>query len=280
MIPRESNVKMQNHAKEAIDLAMKGRWQEAVTANKAILELTPEDVDAYNRLGRAFMELGEYTEAKGAYSHALDLDNYNSIARKNLDRLEHLANLPPAPKNDQSVSLDIFIEDAGKARVVNLILLAANEVIAKMAPGEKVDLVVEGQRLLVKNGRGEYLGEVHPKYGARLLKLIKGGNEYIAAISSLGENKVRVIIREVYQHPSQAGRLSFPQKNKGDFRPYSKETLLRHRLEEELAEESEGSTEEEEPGNSIVTNDFFEALGAENNHNEHILSEENGYRNS
>jgi len=279
MIPRESNVKMQNRAKEAIDLAMKGQWQEAVIANKAILELTPEDVDAYNRLGRAFMELGEYTEAKEAYSHALSLDTYNSIARKNLDRLEHLANLPPAPKNDQSVNLDIFIEDAGKAKVVNLILLAANEVIAKMAPGEKVDLVVEGQRLLVRNGRGEYLGEVHPKYGARLLKLIGGGNEYIAAISSLGENKVQVIIREVYQHPSQAGRLSFPQKDKGDFRPYSRETLLRHRLEDELAEESEESTEEEDPGDSIETADLLEAP-AENNHSQHILSEENGYRNS
>jgi len=279
MIPRESNVKMQNRAKEAIDLAMKGQWQEAVTANKAILELTPEDVDAYNRLGRAFMELGDYTEAKIAYSHALDFDSYNSIARKNLDRLEHLSKLPPAPKSDQSVSLDIFIEEAGKAKVVNLILLAANEVIAKMAPGEKVDLVIEGQRLLVKNGRGEYLGEVHPKYGARLLKLIRGGNEYIAAISSLGENKVRVIIREVYQHPSQAGRLSFPQKDKGDFRPYSRETLLRHRLEDELAEESEESTEEEDRGDSIETTDLLEAP-AENNHNEHILSEENGYRNS
>lgn len=277
----ESKVKIQRHAKKAIALAMKGQWQEAIAANKAMLELSPEDVDTYNRLGRALMELGKYDEAKEAYSHTLELDQYNSIAKKNLDRLSHLAKLPPAPKGNHSVSLDIFIEEAGKAKVVSLINLAAEEVIARMAPGERVNLQVERQRLLVKNEHGKYLGEVEPKYGLRLVKLIKGGNEYIAAISSLGESKVQVIIREVYQHPSQAGRLSFHQKDKGDFRPYSRESLLRHRLEEELAEEPEELTEEEERAGFTVTTDlYYEASVAEKNQKEPTLSEENGYRNS
>ena len=47
-------------SRQAIDLAMQGRWQEAVAANKYIIEDFPTDVDAYNRLGRACMELGEY----------------------------------------------------------------------------------------------------------------------------------------------------------------------------------------------------------------------------
>ena len=103
--------------------------------------------------------------------------------------------------------------------------------------------------MLVRDGQGEYLGEVEPKYGLRLVKLINGGNKYVAAISSLGENKVKVIIREVYQHPSQAGRLSFPQKDKDSFRSYARKSLLRHRLEEEEpAEEIEESTEEEGEG--------------------------------
>ncbi|MBI4201132.1 MAG: hypothetical protein HY531_02440, partial [Chloroflexi bacterium] len=46
--------------KEAIALAMANRWKEAVTVNRAILDLFPEEVEAHNRLGKAFCELGEY----------------------------------------------------------------------------------------------------------------------------------------------------------------------------------------------------------------------------
>ena len=57
----------QQRSKEAIDLAMQGKWQEAVTVNKEIIQDFPEDVDAYNRLGRAYMELGDYKQAREAY---------------------------------------------------------------------------------------------------------------------------------------------------------------------------------------------------------------------
>jgi hypothetical protein len=42
---------------------------------------------------------------------------------------------------------------------------------------------------------------------------MEGGNQYSAAIvSATTEGNVTVIIREIYQDPSQAGRLSFPPK--------------------------------------------------------------------
>ena len=43
---------------EAIKMATENRWQEAVAANLGIIEVFPSDVDAYNRLGRAYMETG------------------------------------------------------------------------------------------------------------------------------------------------------------------------------------------------------------------------------
>ena len=58
-------------SKEAIALAMENRWEEAITVNRSILELFPEDIEAYNRLGKAFFELGEYGEARTAFSKAL-----------------------------------------------------------------------------------------------------------------------------------------------------------------------------------------------------------------
>ena len=67
----------------AIALAMQGRWREAVAANKSLLESFPNDADAYNRLGRAYMELGEYALARQAYQKSIEIDPYNAIAEKN-----------------------------------------------------------------------------------------------------------------------------------------------------------------------------------------------------
>jgi len=236
MSQQEGKLRIERHAKEAIALAMQGQWKEAVIANRAIIEISPEDIEAHNRLGRALMETGEYAAAREAYEHALELDPYNNIAKKNLDRLSYPRE--PVPKdNPHKVLVDIFVEEVGKARLVSLVHPAPKEVVAQMAPGDEVSLQVEEQRLLVRDRHGEYLGEAAARYGPRLAKLIRGGNKYIAAINSLGENEIKVTIREVYQHPSQAGRLSFPLKEKESFRPYVRESLLRHRLEEDELEE-------------------------------------------
>ena len=45
---------------------------------------------------------------------------------------------------------------------------------------------------------------------ARLLKLIAEGNKYTAGVTSLGEQDVRIIIRETYQDPANYGKVSFP----------------------------------------------------------------------
>lgn len=282
MSVQANNTGIQRYAKEAIALAIQGRWQDAVKLNKAILELSHEDVDAYNRLGRALMELGTYDEAKESYNRALELDPYNSIARKNLNRLSHLAKLSTTPKGERKLSLDIFIGEAGKVGVVNLINLAPSEIVAKMAPGEEVNLHIEEHGLIVRDGYGEYIGEVEPKYGLRLAKLIGGGNKYVAAISGLAENDVKVIIRELYQHPSQAGRLSFPQKQKDSFRSYARKNLLRPKLGLEEEEPAEGTEEltEEEVGGDFTVIDLYEVPIVDEDQEEPMLTEEDGNRNS
>lgn len=233
-------------SQEAISLAMQSLWQEAVTVNQSILELFPTDIDAYNRLGRAFMELGEFAKAKEAYSRGLELDPNNAIAQKNLQRLSLL----PASKvkvkqvkvkeERREVAPDLFIGEMGKAGVVNLQNLAPGEVLARMAAGNQVDLKVRGQRLIIENEQGEYLGLVEPPHGFRLARLIEGGNKYTAAIVNIDNNTARVIIREVFQHPSQIGRPSFPVRAVEGFQPHVKDTLLRHEaVEEEALEEGE-----------------------------------------
>lgn len=243
----------QRLSKEAIDLALQGRWEEAEAINRDIIEKFPSDVEAYNRLGRALTELGDFDGAKEAYLKALELAPENAIAKKNLARLtslsESMATLSSNPQKTSTskaqaprVALDLFITEVGKAGVVNLHNVASVDVLVKMGFGDQVHLEARRQHLIVTNESGEYLGEVEPRQGLRLIKLMRGGNRYDAAILNVEEDKVQVIIKEVYQHPNQVGRPSFLVKATEHLRTRIKESLLRRGI---ITDESEASSEPE-----------------------------------
>ncbi len=252
----------QRLSKEAIDLALQGKWEEAEVTNRDIIERFPSDVEAYNRLGRALTELDHFDTAKEAYLKALQLAPENAIAKKNLARLtglsESMATLKRSPHKTpaskaqaRGVVLDLFVTEVGRAGVVNLHSVAPIKVLAKMGFGDQVHLKPKKQHLIVTSEDGEYLGEVEPRQGLRLIKLMQGGNRYDAAILNVQEDKVQVIIKEIYQHPSQVGHSSFPVKATEHLRTRIKESLLRRGIvtdEGELVPESEYLEEEEELG--------------------------------
>jgi hypothetical protein len=250
----------QRLSKEAVNLALQGKWEEAEAINRDIIEEFPSDVEAHNRLGRALTELGNFDEAKESYLQSLGLAPDNTIAKKNLARLtslsESMASLGAKPKRSsgskartQRVALDLFITEVGKAGVVNLNNVAPVELLAEMGFGDQVRLEARRQRLVVTDESGEYLGEVEPKQGLRLIKLMQGGNTYDAAILNVEDDKVQVIIKEVYQHPSQVGHPSFLVKATEHLRSRIRESLLRRGIitdEGAGTPESEYSEEEEE----------------------------------
>lgn len=246
--PEEETVGLRHQrSQQAIALAMEGRWREAIGVNQNLIDGFPDDVSAHNRLGRAYMELGEFSRAWEAYSRAIELDPYNTIARKNLDRLSRLHEEGAATSDGSRVEPQNFIEETGKAGVVNLDHLGRPEVADKLVAGDQVYLKINGSNLIVEDGRGEYLGQVDLKHGQRLIKLIEGGNKYATAIVSSAADSVTVIIREVHQDPAQAGRLSFPARGLRSPRPYVSDRVARYELEYE-----ETTEEEEEPGYPTV----------------------------
>ena len=245
------------HTRQAIALAMQGRWQEAVSANKRIIESFPHDVDAHNRLGKAYMGLGEYSLAREAYSRALELDPANTIADKNLRRLSQLRETAVGARGEaHRAEPQHFIEEIGKAGVVDLYDLAPKEIRARMVAGDKVYLKAEGSGLMAENSRGEYLGRVAPRPAQRLARLMAGGNRYSAAVVSSLVDMLTVIIRETYQDPSQAGRLSFPPKGLEEVRPYVSDRIAKP--DSEYEEEAE-----EESGYTIIGGDEIEVLPEE-----------------
>lgn len=249
---------------QAIQFAMQSRWDDAITANEAIIKAFPEDHEAYNRLGKALSETGRIKEAREAYQRALELDPTNAIARKNLERLAS-ARAKAEPDRAQQVDTSLFIEEMGKTGVTTL-RITNSKVLATLSAGDEVALKPEGNRLTLTTMADEYLGDVEPKLALRLTRLIAGGNKYAAAVAGIEGENVRIIIKETFQHPSQAGKLSFPGGKAGELvRPYVKEGMLRADLEEEeeFAEEGEEWEEAEEVEGETRETSLFEAATAE-----------------
>jgi len=192
------------HSKRAIALAMQGQWREAAAVNKDIIESFPNDVEAHNRLGRACLNLGEYSQAREAYSRALELDPYNAITKKNLQRLSYLKDARVSSESEShKVGPQHFIKEIGRAGEVYLYDMAPKEVLARILAGDTVNIRIDAPNLIVENMRGEYLGRVDPRHAQRIIKLIEGGNKYTAAVVSSTGDMLLIIIREVYQDPAR-----------------------------------------------------------------------------
>src|SRR5215212_5256206 len=234
-------------ADQAIAQATAAQWSEAAETNKRLLELGP-DAEGENRLAKALWELGELGQAREHYQTALALDPTNRIAERNIDRLRVLlvdAGEKTVPAQEGSKApVSIFVEETGKTGFAHLNELADPRKLAQVNPGDSVELVPEGNRLIAFSN-GVRIGVVDPRVAARLLKLLADGNKYAAGVTSLGAQDVRIIIREVFQDPRNYGKVSFPTAAKStDLRPYTKGTLLRE--DEELEEDLEDDIEDEE----------------------------------
>jgi tetratricopeptide (TPR) repeat protein len=233
-------------AEQAIASAAAGKWSEAADTNRRLLDMGPE-ADTENRLAKALWELGELGSAREHYQAALALDPTNRIAERNIDRLRTLlvaAGDKTVPAQDGSKApVRIFVEETGKTGFAHLLDLPDARKLAQVNPGDSVEMTAEGNRLIAFSN-GMRIGVVEPRVAARLLKLIAEGNKYLAGVTSLGAQDVRIIIREIYQDPRNYGKVSFPTAAKStDLRPYTKGTLLRE--DEELEEDLEDDVEDE-----------------------------------
>jgi tetratricopeptide (TPR) repeat protein len=234
-------------ADQAIAQASAAKWSDAAATNRKLLELGP-DAESENRLAKSLWELGELRAAREHYQTALALDPTNRIAERNIDRLKVLlvaAGEKTVPAQEGSKApVSIFVEETGKTGFAFLTDLADPRQLAQVNPGDAVELTPEGNRLIA-HSNGVRIGVVEPRVAARLLKLIADGNKYAAGVTSLGDKDVRIILREIFQDPTNYGKVSFPTAAKStDLRPYTKGTLVREEMD--LEDDLEDDEEDEE----------------------------------
>ncbi|MDE2766113.1 MAG: hypothetical protein OXI25_06775 [Chloroflexota bacterium] len=200
---------IRDKSRQAVSLAMECRWEEAVDVNEELLDLTPSNVEASNRLGRAYLEMGDCARARTAFERTLRHAPDNAIARKNLDRLDGIAsvygaNAPAAPPT--RVSSSSFIGDSGKTARITL----PHRSSALLSVGAPVTLRAEGSGVLIEYPTGEVIGAAPPNLGVRMARLMAGGNRYMGVLVASSSDGVTVLLRETHQAPSQRNIVSFP----------------------------------------------------------------------
>ena len=259
-------------SEQAISLAMKNRWDEAAQLNREILEMFPNEVDAYNRLGKALTELGRYADARDAYAQAVKLDPLNGIASKNLQRLGKLAAEGSAAPAPSPVDPRLFIEESGKTTVTQLTDVRRSEATAKLSAGDQLSLTRRGNQVVVTNAAGHDIGRIEPKLEQDLIRLLDLGNHYAVFVTAANEQSIHVIIRETHRSAAMGNRPSFRPAAavEGAVRAYTRECVLRYEMEEEEEEEEELGEEEEEEAEVVpadlevgVEETPLEALAAE-----------------
>jgi hypothetical protein len=230
------------YADDAVQLAIAGKWDDAVKLNKFIVESFGADEETQNRLGKALSELGKLKDAKLAYEAALKLNPMNSIAKKNAARLNTLLHQKEGLKvGGTRVDLNLFVEEMGKTVITTLETPPGIDICSKVAAGDVAELRIEGDGIYAETSRGVRLGLLEPKLARRLIKFMRGGNRYQAGITSCDGNAVKLIVRETYQDTHFAGKPSFPMRRKREveFRPYTKESLLAREVEVYAGDEDE-----------------------------------------
>ena len=251
-------------------LAVEGRWAEALEVNKRILEATQKDVDAYNRLGKAYFELRKFRSAYDAYQMAATLDPANIIARRNIDRIEPVRDQEAEDlvENGRPVRYGIFIEEVGRTYLDDLVNITNPDVLIHITSGEQLgDSTRRQPSVRLYTHDGEYIGQLEPRITRRINRLdgrgqsvrrVRHDHAPARTYASSFEKSIR--------HPSMGYKMSFPKQGKVAIpRAYLRDTRLFRGDEPELML---GDEEDEELDAEEA--DEYEASDSEEDETEYV----------
>lgn len=202
-------------AQLAIKVALCANWDEAIKINKKILQIASSEIDALNRLAYAYTCLGQKAKAQKIYKKILQIDPYNIIARKNLEKVTrqngHSNGNGIGIRENTNLS-SVFLFEPGKTKIVNLINLASPAVLCSFNCGDQVSLNLKKHGITVTTCDGVYLGALPDDLAHKLLTFIAGGNKYETYIKCVNSKTLTIFIRETHRCERFLNQPSFQDK--------------------------------------------------------------------
>jgi tetratricopeptide (TPR) repeat protein len=197
---------------QAIQTALVGDWNNAIILNQQILEEEPNDIDTLNRLAFAFLSSGNIKDAKNLYEKVLSLDMKNPIAIRNLRRLNDVNT-----KKTNTHITNLFIEEPGKTKVIELINIADKKIISYLRSGEMLAMCIKRNKIFALDSEKQFIGMLPDDLGQRLIKFINAGNQYEAYVRTIENNRVSIFVRETKRVKRFNNQPSFVSTEKTKF---------------------------------------------------------------
>ncbi len=202
-----NNSDVQNLTQNAIKAAVAKKWQEAVETNEKILELVPDDIPTFNRLGIAYSMIGKTTKASSSFKKVLAIDPKNVIAKNNLTRLKVVKD--SGLVNPQLTNI-FFVEEPGKSKVIPLVSVGEPAILSSLNIGEPVQILPNKHKVKIESSNNRFIGYLPDNISHRLLQLIKGGYKYKGFMKSVNPKAPFVFIQETHTSKKLHGLQSFP----------------------------------------------------------------------
>ncbi len=193
----------ENLIHKAVKLSLEFNWKEAIKINSQILKELGPDIDALNRLAKAYFELGDVKKAIQTSKEVLKIDPINNIAKNSLDKYKSGVKKNTDNQNLQKNTFLDFIEIPGKTKLVTLINLGSENVCLYLNIGDKVLLVPHAHKVSVTTTNGKYIGKLTDDVSAQIRNHIKNGKKYNAVIKYANKKCVKIFI--------ESATLAFPK---------------------------------------------------------------------
>jgi tetratricopeptide (TPR) repeat protein len=185
---------MQELAQNAIQAALDCDWKKAVKINLQIIKKDSENIDAFNRLSKAYFELGKIAKARQCCRQALEIDELNVIASKNLEKFNLVKT--GHHNGNRLVNPHVFMEEPGKTKIVELIHISDNITAAELDPGTEVRVHTGGFRVSIFSQDGQYIGKFTDDISRAIIDDINNDLQYSAWIKDSSPGKILVFIRK------------------------------------------------------------------------------------
>jgi tetratricopeptide (TPR) repeat protein len=178
-------------AQEAINSALAGNWLKAIDDNLKILKITPTDVDALNRIARAYAETGDLVKAERSTKKVLKIDPINPIANRCTGKWKSYTK----QNHTTTISPDVFIENLARTKIINLINLGDSKNLLSLDCGNIVKLNASEHRISVSSRDDKYIGRFPDDLASRYIKLMKT-ETYDAVIKSIDKTQAKILIKQ------------------------------------------------------------------------------------
>lgn len=230
---------------QAIQTALQGNWQEAITMNKSLIAENPQDIDALNRLALAYTIVGKIKEAKSIYLKVIHIDPLNPIALRNLKKIKENKFSATGSATNSCIN-NKFLEEPGKTKVVELVNIAQPKIVEALRTGQSLELSIKRLKIFALEGT-QYIGVLPDDIARRLIKFMKNGCKYEAYVKSATQHKVTVFIKEIKKTTKYHDQPSFTSITDSPLVLEKAERAIRgHAEEHEEKEDDEDYSPEEE----------------------------------